>query len=635
MNTTPMRAFLLFAVAACSAAMAAGPPAPYGPVPTDRQLKWHALEFYGFLHFTVNTFTDKEWGYGDESPSIFNPTDFDADAMVRIAKEGGMRGLILTCKHHDGFCLWPSKYTEHCVKNSPWRNGGGDVVREISDACKKHGLLFGTYLSPWDRNHPEYARPAYVEYYRNQLRELLTQYGPIFEVWFDGANGGDGYYGGARERRQIGADYYGWDQTYALVRKLQPEAVMFSGPDVRWVGNESGIAGDPCWSTINRDQPGTPESSREQRNRGDRPGTHWYPAECDVSIRPGWFYHAAEDNRVRTSENIFDLYFKSVGRGASLLLNLPPDRRGRIHENDAASLRGFRKILDATFSNNLAARAKATASNVRGSDATFSADRVLDGDRQTFWCTDDSQLSPELVLDLGKPLTFNIVSLREHLPLGHRVDSWAIDRWTDGRWEEFAAAQAIGNRRLWRGPEITAERVRLRITGARACPAISEVALHREPPGVRIAATRQSASVGLPKSGWQATATSEAPGAAASNAIDGDPATLWRAAPGGDATADLTIDIGKATRVRGVMYVPRTDGAAAGLVDKYAIHVSRDGKEWGKPVASGEFANILANPITQEVRIEPAPTARFVRFRALHTADGQPPTAAEIGIPAR
>lgn len=640
MNAAISRALTsIFGMALMDAmAPAANPPSPHPPVPTERQLKWHALEFYGFIHFTVNTFTDKEWGYGDEPPTLFNPTDFDADAMVKIAKDGGMRGLILTCKHHDGFCLWPSKFTEHSVKNSPWRGGRGDVVREISQACQKHGLLFGTYLSPWDRNHAEYARPAYVEYYRNQLRELLTEYGPVFEVWFDGANGGDGYYGGARERRRIDANYYGWEETYSIVRKLQPDAVMFSGPDIRWVGNESGIAGDPCWSTINRDAPAEGQSSTEQRNRGDRPGTHWYPAECDVSIRPGWFYHATEDDRVRTPENIFDLYFKSVGRGASLLLNLPPDRRGRIHENDAAALRGFRKIMDDTFSNNLAKGATASASNARGPAETFPAGNVLDDDRATYWCTDDAERSPELVLDLGKPVSFNIVSIREYLPLGQRVDSWAIDRWGDGRWQEFASGMAIGNRRLWRGPEITSEKVRLRITGAAACPALAEFSLHREPPEVRVAATRQSASAGMPKSGWKALATSERPNAAASNAIDGNPATLWQAATGGgesDAPQDVTIDLGKATRVRGIMYVPRTDGRPHGLIDKYAVFASRDGKEWGEPIATGEFANIIANPVTQEVRIEAGPTARFIRLRALHTADGQPPTAAEIGIPLR
>jgi len=323
----------------------ADPPAPYGPLPSTRQLRWHAMEFYGFLHFTVNTFTDKEWGYGDESPDVFNPLDFDADQIVGTATDAGMKGLILTCKHHDGFCLWPSRYTEHSVKNSSWRGGRGDVVREISDACARHGIRFGVYLSPWDRNHPDYGRPEYLVYYRNQLRELLTEYGPVFEIFFDGANGGDGYYGGANERRQIDATtYYDWPNTWGLVRELQPDTILFSdaGPDIRWVGNERGIAGETCWATSNREDfaPGRADAAR--LNSGDRPGTHWVPAECDVSIRPGWFYHASEDDRVRTPENLMELYQASVGRGASFLLNLPPDRRGQIHENDVRSLQGPR-----------------------------------------------------------------------------------------------------------------------------------------------------------------------------------------------------------------------------------------------------------------------------------------------------
>ena len=467
---------------------AAEPPAPYGPVPSPRQLQWHALEFYGFLHFTVNTFTDKEWGYGDESPAVFAPTDFDADQIVGVAKGAGMRGLILTAKHHDGFCLWPSEYTEHSVKNSPWRDGQGDVVREIADACRRHGLAFGTYLSPWDRNHPEYGRPAYLDYFRNQLRELMSGYGPLFEVWFDGANGGDGYYGGARETRRIDRlTYYDWPNTRQIVRDLQPGASMFSdaGPDVRWVGNEKGIAGDPAWSTLNRDDFAPGEADEKRLNRGDRPGTHWLPAECDVSIRPGWFYHSSEDDKVRSPHDLLDLYYKSVGRGASLLLNLPPDRRGRIHENDERSLRAFRALLDATFAEDLARGAVVSASNVRGDADRFSPAHVLDGDRQTYWSTDDGFATPELVLDLGDTVTFNVVSLREYLPLGQRVEDWALDAWEEGAWREFAKGTAIGNRRLWRGSDVATDRVRLRITKAPVCPALSEMALFLEPPKAR------------------------------------------------------------------------------------------------------------------------------------------------------
>ncbi|MBN1418955.1 MAG: alpha-L-fucosidase [Planctomycetes bacterium] len=459
------------------------PPAPFGPVPTERQLRWHDMEFYGFLHFTVNTFTDKEWGYGDEDPKVFHPSAFDADQIARTAKEAGMRGLILTAKHHDGFCLWPSRYTEHSVKASAWRDGKGDVVREISEACRRQGLRFGVYLSPWDRNHEDYARPKYVTYYRNQLRELLSDYGEVFVAWFDGANGGDGYYGGARETRRIdNRVYYDWQNTWKIVREKMPGAVMFSdaGPDIRWVGNEAGIAGDPCWATLNA-AGRVPGGSSAGLNSGERPGTHWIPAECDVSIRPGWFYHAREDARVKTPVQLLKIYYSSVGRGACLNLNIPPDRRGIIHENDVASLREFRRILDATFATDFAKGARIEASDVRGGAKAFAPENVTDGDRSTYWATGDGVVEAELVLRLEKPATFNVVSVREFLPLGQRVDAFALDRWEGGKWEEFAEGTSIGNRRLVRTAPVTTDRVRLRITKAAACPAISEVGLFAEP----------------------------------------------------------------------------------------------------------------------------------------------------------
>lgn len=456
------------------------PPQPFGPVPTARQLAWHELEFYGFVHFTINTFTGKEWGYGDESPQLFNPTDFSADQIVRTAKTAGMKGLILTAKHHDGFCLWPSAFTEHSVKNSPWKNGRGDMVKEFADACRKHGLQFGVYLSPWDRNHREYGRPAYVTYYRNQLRELLTGYGPIFEVWFDGANGGDGYYGGARERRNIDRrTYYDWPTTWQLVRELQPGAAIFSdaGPDVRWVGNERGIAGDPCWATLNAADFAPGEANAKRLNTGDRPGTHWIPAECDVSIRPGWFYHANEDGRVKTPQQLLDIYFAAVGRGASLLLNLAPDRRGRVPDTDLASLTEFRHQLDRIFRTDLARKAKATASHVRGDSRAFAARQVNDRSAKTYWSTDDGVTRADLTLEWKQPVTFDVIRLREHLPLGQRVDAFALDLWRDGAWSELTNATSIGSCRLLRVPPVTTTKLRLRIIQAAACPAIEELAV--------------------------------------------------------------------------------------------------------------------------------------------------------------
>ena len=464
-----------------SVSVKVGPPKPFGPVPSARQLRWHEMEFYGFLHFSINTFTDKEWGYGDESPSLFNPTDFDGDQIVRTAAAAGMKGLILTTKHHDGFCLWPSKYTEHSVKNSPWRNGRGDVVKEISSACRKYGLRFGIYLSPWDRNHKDYGRPEYLSYFRNQLRELLTSYGPVFEIFFDGANGGDGFYGGARETRKIDRDtYYDWPTTWNLVRTLQPDTMLFSdaGPDVRWVGNERGIAGDPLWSTLNKDDFAPGRADEARLNRGDRPGSHWVPAECDVSIRPGWFYHASEDSKVKSPATLVDLYYASVGRGGSFLLNLAPDRRGQIPVPDVNSLREFRRILDATFREDYARGALVSASNVRGNgDRRFSPRNVIDGRRDTYWATDDQIMTPELVIDLRRERTFNVVRLREYLPLGQRVEAFALDVWKDDGWQEFARGTSIGNSKLVRGKPVTTTKVRLRITQSPVCPAVSELSL--------------------------------------------------------------------------------------------------------------------------------------------------------------
>lgn len=474
---------LIPALAAASLATVQ-PPKPIGAVPSERQLRWHELEIYGFVHFTTNTFTDKEWGYGDEDPKIFNPTDFSADQIVAALKAGGLKGVILTAKHHDGFCLWPTKTTGHNVSKSSWRNGKGDVVREFADACRRHGMKFGVYLSPWDRNHASYGKPKYVATYRQQLRELMTNYGELFEVWHDGANGGDGFYGGAREQRKIDKTvYYDWPATWNLIRQLQPNAVVFSdaGPDVRWVGNEKGIAGDPCWATINGERlyPGQ-EGVEKQLNSGDRNGAVWRPAECDVSIRPGWFWHENQNDKVKQPQQLKDLYFASVGRGASFLLNVPPDRRGRVHENDAKSLREFGYWLRQTFAVNLAKGAKAKASNVRGNDKQFAAAKALDADRFSYWATDDDVTTAELEIDLGVEKSFNVVRVRENIKLGHRVDEFAVDVWTNGRWSEFGKAIGIGAQRLLHGQPVTARKVRLRITKAAASPCISEFCLFAE-----------------------------------------------------------------------------------------------------------------------------------------------------------
>jgi alpha-L-fucosidase len=469
-------------VAARLAPADAGAPAPFGPVPSDRQLRWHDLEFYGFLHFGVNTFTDREWGNGDEDEAIFNPSDFDARQWAQSARDAGMKGLIITAKHHDGFCLWPSRYTEHSVKRSPWRGGKGDVVQELSRACKEFGLAFGVYLSPWDRNHASYARPEYLTYYRNQLRELLTAYGPTFEVWFDGANGGSGFYGGARETRKIdNRTYYDWPTTWSLVRSLQPGAVMFSdaGPDVRWVGNENGVAFETSWYGLDSAKiyPGDPNYTRSGAARGTPSAPDWVPPEVDVSIRPGWFYHPAEDGKVKSVDALLDIYYQSVGRGANLLLNVPPDRRGRLADPDVQRLREFRRALDAVFATDIARTAKTSASAVRRGGA-FAAAGVNDGNPRTYWATDDGVTTGSVELAFDRPVRFDRLVLQEFIALGQRIETWRLDVETGTGWTPAAEGTTVGYKRIARFAPVTTRRARVTITKALACPTLSTVGLY-------------------------------------------------------------------------------------------------------------------------------------------------------------
>jgi len=467
---------------ACQPGKSVEPPAPLLPVPSENQLAWHQMEMNAFIHFTTNTFTGKEWGYGNESPSLFNPTELDVDQWISVLKEAGFKGVILTCKHHDGFCLWPSEYTEHSVKNSPYKNGNGDIVKEVSDACKKHGLKFGVYLSPWDRNHADYGKPEYITYYRNQLRELLTNYGDIFEVWFDGANGGTGWYDGANEERRIDREtYYDWENTFKIVRELQPNAVIFSdaGPDVRWIGNERGYAGETNWNTITPDTlyPGK-AGIQKLLNTGSIDGSHWIPGEVDVSIRPGWFYHAEEDSLVKTPEQLFNIYLTSVGRGSALLLNVPPDRRGLIHENDIRSLQGFSKLLHETFSNNLATGATVKASSYRGKSSQFSPENLIDGDKETYWAMDDEVVTGSFELEFSEPQTVSYILLQEYIPLGQRIKSFRVEVWNNDEWETVSEATTIGYKRILQINPVKTSKIRIHITDSKACPVISNVELY-------------------------------------------------------------------------------------------------------------------------------------------------------------
>jgi len=458
------------------------PPEPFGPVPSERQMAWHQLEYYMFIHFTVNTFTDKEWGYGDEDESVFNPSDLDCRQWAKVASDAGMKGILITAKHHDGFCLWPSDYTGHSVKNSPWKDGKGDILRDLRLACEEYGLKMGVYLSPWDRNSAVYGTPEYLTYYRNQLRELLTEYGDIFEVWFDGANGGDGYYGGARETRRIdNKTYYDWTNTHQIVRDLQPLAVMFSdaGPDVRWVGNERGLGSLTNWSLLKKDDMYPGGNFAGILGTGHEDGNYWVPAEVDVSIRPGWFYHARQDSQVRSPENLMELYYSSVGRNSNLLLNVPPDRRGLLHEKDVESLLRFRELREKEFETDLARGKKAISSDNRGRD--FKSANVTDGDPETYWATPDNVSEGKLIIKLGKETEVNRIILQEYIKLGQRIQEFRVEALEGKEWKEVAAGTTIGYKVIRRFPVVKTSQIRVTISKAKACPTISNVELYRAP----------------------------------------------------------------------------------------------------------------------------------------------------------
>jgi alpha-L-fucosidase len=427
-----------------------------------------------FLHFTVNTFTDREWGTGREDPAIFDPTRLDPTQWARVGREAGFKALILTAKHHDGFTLWPSEYTHHSVEKSPWRSGQGDVVQEVADAARAEGLKLGLYLSPWDMHEPSYGDEAgYNQFYLGQLRELLTRYGSVAEVWFDGAKG-----------ENAGAMSYAFDEYRALVRQLQPGAVMFSdeGPDVRWIGNERGFAGETNWSTLD---PGKVEIGKpgqgDYLNQGEEGGPAWIPGECDVSIRRGWFWHP--DQEPKSLDELLEIYFKSVGRNCLLLLNVPPNQEGRIADEDVVRMREFRTALDRIFARNLADGAEAGASTSWGDDARrFGGEQVLDGDLNTYWAPREGELSGSLTLTLPQPATFNVVRIQEPITMGQRVARYRVDAWQDGAWQPIKRGTTVGYKKLDRLEEpVTASRVKLVVEEALAEPLIAEVGLYFDP----------------------------------------------------------------------------------------------------------------------------------------------------------
>ncbi len=673
------------------------PPAPYGPLPNAQQMQWHETEFYAFVCITINTFTDKEWGFGDESPELFNPTEFDADQIVLVCKDVGMKGVMLTAKHHDGFCLWPTKTTDHNITKSPYKDGKGDIVKEIADACQRHGLKMGMYLSPWDRNHPEYGRKEYIPVFKEQLKELLTWYGEVFEVWFDGANGGSGYYGGANETREIDrVSYYEWDSVFEMIRELQPTAAIFSdiGLDARWVGTEEGFSGDPCWHryTPKGREDGVPPANGQTKYwesiNGHRDGKFWMPAETNTSIRPGWFYHASEDDRVKSPETLVKLYYESLGHGTTLILNLPPDRRGLIHKNDIGSLTKFKEIIEATFAKDLSEGALFKASNIRGESNSYDVANLRDNDQQTYWATDDEVLTPELIVEFPEITEFNVVNIREFIPLGQRIWGWALDRWEYDQWVEFAKKESIGHRRLWKGSLQTTGKIRFRVTEAAACPVLTAFSIHlqpitMEPPiisrdksgMVTITSTGEikytidgsepndqaltyDSPIDLRRGGivksktyyrgessstateiftqskkkWNVVSVSSHEGHNAPwKGLDENRTTDWHTQVR-DLEREIVLDLGEDLELVGFTMLPRQDGIKDGIITHYEFYTSIDGESW-QLASSGEFSNIYNNPIEQEIVLS-AVKAKFIKLKAIKV-NGKFAALSEIGVKVR
>ena len=543
-------------------------PAPCGPVPIENQLRWQDMEMYAFIHYSMNTYTDEEWGFGNEDLNLFNPSDLDCRQWARVCKQAGMKGIIFTAKHHCGFCMWPSVYTEYSVKNTPWKNGKGDVVRELADACREEGLEFAVYLSPWDRNHAEYGRPEYVTYFRNQLRELLTNYGEVFEVWFDGANGGDGWYGGANETRKIDrTTYYQWPETYRMIRQLQPKCLIWNDGsdrgDLRWVGTEAGNVGETNWSLLNKDG----EVTWHMLHYGLEDGDSWVPGETNTSIRPGWFYHDTENEHVKSLSKLMEIYYKSVGRNSTLLLNFPIAPNGRIHPND--SLRGiaFKKMIDEVFKKDLTKKAKIS----KNGNVT--------------------------IIDFKRPTAMNRFLAEEDIRYGQRVRKFSLEALVNGQWQPLKDAWAengdglttIGHRRIICFPTVKATKIRFTVADAKCEPIIKKLGVYLAP----------ELSADIPNSGEKKSSNLH----------------IFFSSP-----RQMMIDWDKEQTITSFRYLPPQE-SRDGTITHYTLWGSTDWSHWTK-LASGEFSNIVNNPIWQTIKLKPT-KIRMLKLDADRLALGE------------
>lgn len=615
-------------VVACCLSCTSGkvlPPEPILPVPEPKQVEWQQMETYAFIHFGLNTFNDREWGYGDTDPKTFNPTNLDCEQWAQTLVKAGMKGVILTAKHHDGFCLWPFEGTDYSVKNSPWKNGQGNVVKELSEACKKYGLKFAVYLSPWDRHQANYGTPEYLPYFYAQLHDLLTNYGPVFEVWFDGANGGDGWYGGAKDIRTIDRkNYYNYPRIYEMLDSIQPQAIIFSdgGPGCRWVGNEKGFAGATNWSFLRKGEvhPGYDKSYELQYGHPD--GNQWVPAECDVSIRPGWFYHPEEDDRVKSPDQLVDLYYRSVGHNATLLLNFPVDRRGLIHPVDSANAVRFHEMIQQQLKTNLVAGMTPKVSNERGGD--FVASALTDDNFDTYWATEDGVTTADIEFSFDTPTRMNRMMLQEYIPLGQRVKAFVVeyldkDTWLPVKLNEETTT--IGYKRLLRFETVETKGMRIRITDARGPLCLSNVGVYDagnvSDSFVEKVEDIESVPYLLPYVKAEESAKASDKQAQTTCFVEGD---------------RLLIDLQEERLVSSLHFLPDQGEPNKGLIANYEIRVGTSKDAVNQLVKSGEFSNIQNNPVMQSVFFTPV-KARYIELKATRMIRaGEPMGFAELGV---
>lgn len=615
-------------VVACCLSCTSGkvlPPEPILPVPEPKQVEWQQMETYAFIHFGLNTFNDREWGYGDTDPKTFNPTNLDCEQWAQTLVKAGMKGVILTAKHHDGFCLWPFEGTDYSVKNSPWKNGQGNVVKELSEACKKYGLKFAVYLSPWDRHQANYGTPEYLPYFYAQLHDLLTNYGPVFEVWFDGANGGDGWYGGAKDIRTIDRkNYYNYPRIYEMLDSIQPQAIIFSdgGPGCRWVGNEKGFAGATNWSFLRKGEvhPGYDKSYELQYGHPD--GNQWVPAECDVSIRPGWFYHPEEDDRVKSPDQLVDLYYRSVGHNATLLLNFPVDRRGLIHLVDSANAVRFHEMIQQQLKTNLVAGMTPKVSNERGGD--FVASALTDDNFDTYWATEDGVTTADIEFSFDTPTRMNRMMLQEYIPLGQRVKAFVVeyldkDTWLPVKLNEETTT--IGYKRLLRFETVETKGMRIRITDARGPLCLSNVGVYDagnvSDSFVEKVEDIESVPYLLPDVKAEESAKASDKQSQTTCFVEGD---------------RLLIDLQEERMVSSLHFLPDQGEPNKGLIANYEIRVGTSKEAVNQLVKAGEFSNIQNNPVMQSVFFTLV-KARYIELKATRMIRaGEPMGFAELGV---